>query len=60
MQRVELLGSWLEMGFGSLIIMTLLGLGIKPSKEKDAITNDDEIALNKARTRELTIMKLNQ
>ena len=29
--------------------MTLLGLGIKPSKEKDTITNDDEIALNKAR-----------
>jgi len=37
------------MGFGLLIIMTLLGLAIKPSKEKDAITNDDEIALNKAK-----------
>ena len=40
---------WLEMGFGLLIIMTLLGLAIKPSKEKDAITNDDEVALNKAK-----------
>ena len=40
---------WLEMGFGLLIIMTLLGLAIKPSKEKDTITNDDEIALNKAK-----------
>ncbi len=37
------------MGFGLLIIMTLLGLAIKSSKEKDAITNDDEIALNKAK-----------
>ena len=37
------------MGFGLLIIMTLLGLAIKPSKEKGTITNDDEIALNKAK-----------
>ena len=37
------------MGFGLLVIMTLLALAVKPSKEKDAITNDDEIALNKAR-----------
>jgi len=37
------------MGFGLLIIMTLLGLAINPSKEKDTITNDDEIALNKAK-----------
>jgi hypothetical protein len=37
------------MGFGLLIIMTLLGLAIKPSKGKDTITNDDEIALNKAK-----------
>ena len=44
-----MLWSWLEMGFGLLIIMTLLGLALKPSKEKDAVTNDDEIALNKAR-----------
>ena len=44
-----MLWSWFEMGFGLLIIMTLLGLATKPSKEKDAITNDDEIALNKAR-----------
>ena len=29
--------------------MTLLGLAVKPSKGKDVITNDDEIALNKAR-----------
>ena len=40
---------WFEIGFGLLIIMTLLGLAIKSSKEKDAITNDDEIALNKAK-----------
>ena len=40
---------WLEMGFGLLVMMTLLGLAIKPSKEKNAITNDDEIALNKAK-----------
>ncbi len=40
---------WLEIGFGLLIIMTLLGLAIKFPKEKDAITNDDEIALNKAK-----------
>ena len=37
------------MGFGLLIIMTLSGLAIKSSKENDAITNDDEIALNKAK-----------
>ncbi|MDH3313788.1 MAG: hypothetical protein OEM28_11695 [Nitrosopumilus sp.] len=29
--------------------MTLLGLAVKSSKEKNAITNDDEIALNKAK-----------
>jgi hypothetical protein len=44
-----LLWFWLEIGFGLLIIMTLLGLAVKSSKENDAITNDDEIALNKAR-----------
>jgi len=37
------------MGFGLLIILTLVGLAAKSTKEKDAITNDDEIALNKAR-----------
>ena len=37
------------MGFGLLIIMTLLGLAIKSSKEKYIITNDDEIVLNKAK-----------
>ena len=37
------------MGLRLLIIMMLLGLTAKPSKEKDVITNDDEIVLNKAR-----------
>ncbi len=32
-----------------IVIAALLGLAVKPTKEKDAITNDDEIALNKAR-----------
>jgi hypothetical protein len=44
-----LLWLWLEIGFGLLVIMTLLGFAIKFPKEKDAITNDDEIALNKAK-----------
>jgi len=43
-----LLWPWLEMGFGLLIIIVLLGLAVKPSKERDEVTND-EIVLNKAR-----------
>jgi len=31
------------------MIITLLGLAVKVSKENNAITNDDEIALNKAK-----------
>ena len=40
---------WFEIGFGLLIIIVLVGLAVKPPKEKDVITNDDEIAMNKVK-----------
>ncbi len=43
-----MLWPWLEIRFGVLVIIPLLGLAVKPSKEKVVVTND-EIVLNKAR-----------
>ncbi len=39
---------WFEIGFGLFMIIVLLGLAIKLSKEKDILTNDENV-LNKAK-----------